>query len=71
MTGRTRNAKLSPRLSAERLDSLNRLAGTCSLCSRRIDGAGALHVECAARAGRCPACGRDTATCRCPQDGAA
>ena len=62
---------MSPRLSAERLAELNRLAGTCSLCSRRIVGAGALHVECAARAGRCPSCGRDLGTCRCLPAGAA
>ena len=71
MTGRTRNIRLTDRQASERLAQLNRLAGTCALCSRRIVGAGALHVECAARAGRCPSCGRDLGTCRCLPDGAA
>lgn len=71
MTGRTRNIRLTDRQASERLAQLNRLAGTCALCSRRLDGGGQLHRECAVRAGRCPSCGRGLGTCRCLPGGAA
>ena len=72
MTGRTRNIRLTDRQASERLAQLNsRSVGSCALCSRRIDGGGALHPECALRAGRCPSCGRDISACRCLPDGAA
>ena len=56
-----------------RLDELNsRSVGACPLCSRRIDGTGQLHAECAARVDRCHRCGRDLSSCRCyPELGAA